>query len=133
MLLEGLLIKDPKKRLGSLGGIREILGHPWVRKIKPADIANRTVETPIKVDLLIFNINQEEIEETENHFTEKFGDEDVDFEETFPNFYFNRHGNVQKSPTILQFTSENTKENKGSTLKYQNGKPKKNGLKSHSK
>ena len=43
MLLEGLLIKDPKKRLGSLGGIREILGHPWVRKIKPTDITNKTI------------------------------------------------------------------------------------------
>jgi hypothetical protein len=63
MLLEGLLIKDPKKRLGSLGGIREILGHPWVRKLKVADIVNKTVATPIKIDLLSFNINEEEIEE----------------------------------------------------------------------
>jgi hypothetical protein len=59
-----LLVKDPKKRLGSLGGIREILGHPWVRKIKPADITNKTVSTPIKIDLLTFNINEEEIEES---------------------------------------------------------------------
>lgn len=43
MLLEGLLIKNPKKRLGSLGGIREILGHPWVRKIKPADITGKKI------------------------------------------------------------------------------------------
>jgi serum/glucocorticoid-regulated kinase 2 len=59
MLLEGLLIKDPKKRLGSLGGIREILGHPWVRKIKPLDITNKTIQTPIKIDLLIYNINED--------------------------------------------------------------------------
>lgn len=59
MLLEGLLIKNPKKRLGSLGGIREILGHPWVRKIKPADITGKKIQTPIKIDLLTFNINQE--------------------------------------------------------------------------
>jgi hypothetical protein len=51
------LIKDPKKRLGSLGGIREILGHPWVRKIKPIDITNKVMETPIKIDLLTYNIN----------------------------------------------------------------------------
>jgi hypothetical protein len=43
MLLEGLLVKDPKRRLGSLGGIREILGHPWVRKLKVNDIVNKTV------------------------------------------------------------------------------------------
>lgn len=57
MLLEGLLVKDPRKRLGSLGGIREILGHPWVRKIKPKDIEDKKMQTPIKVDLLTFNIN----------------------------------------------------------------------------
>jgi hypothetical protein len=74
MLLEGLLIKDPKKRLGSLGGIREILAHPWVRKIKPIDITNKIVETPIKVDLLIYNINEEEIEEAGDTFSEKFKD-----------------------------------------------------------
>jgi hypothetical protein len=49
MLLEGLLVKDPKKRLGSLGGVREILGHPWVRKLKTADIINKSVPTPIKI------------------------------------------------------------------------------------
>lgn len=79
MLLEGLLIKDPKKRLGSLGGIREILGHPWVRKIKPADITNKTLTTPIRIDLLTFNINEEEIEESGNNFVDKLEDEDQDF------------------------------------------------------
>jgi len=50
-------MKDPKRRLGSMGGIREILGHPWVRKLKPADIINGSVPTPVKIDLLTFNIN----------------------------------------------------------------------------
>lgn len=59
MLLEGLLVKDPKRRLGELGGIKQILGHPWVRKLKPADITSKTVPTPIKIDLLTFNINEE--------------------------------------------------------------------------
>ena len=57
MLLIGLLTKNPKRRLGSLGGIKQILGHPWVRKLKPADIINKTVHTPIKIDLMTFNIN----------------------------------------------------------------------------
>ena len=43
MLLEGLLIKDPQRRLGSLGGIREILGHPWVRKLKPSNITSKSI------------------------------------------------------------------------------------------
>jgi serum/glucocorticoid-regulated kinase 2 len=58
MLLEGLLMKDPRRRLGSMGGVREILGHPWVRKLKPADIINKSVSTPIRIDLLTFNINE---------------------------------------------------------------------------
>ncbi len=72
MFLEGLLTKDPKKRLGSLGGVRQILGHPWVRKIKAADIINKTIHTPIHIDLLTFNINEEEIEEGQNNFAQKF-------------------------------------------------------------
>ena len=61
MFLEALLMKDPRRRLGSMGGIREILSHPWVRKLKPADIKDKNVPTPIKIDLLTFNINEEEI------------------------------------------------------------------------
>lgn len=34
-----------------------------MRKLKIADIVNKTVPTPIKIDLLTFNINEEEIEE----------------------------------------------------------------------
>lgn len=73
MLLEKLLEKDPKRRLGSMGGIREILGHPWVRKLKAADIINQTVPTPIKIDLLSFNINEDELEEGEDNFLQKLG------------------------------------------------------------
>lgn len=57
MLLEGLLVKDPNRRLGSLGGIKQILGHPWVRKLKTTEVIHKTVPTPIKIDLLTFNIN----------------------------------------------------------------------------
>jgi serine/threonine protein kinase len=91
MLLEGLLMKDPKRRLGSMGGVREILGHPWVRKLKPADIINKSVPTPVRIDLLTFNINEEEIEEGGEVFYDKFADEDHDFEPEFEDFYFNRY------------------------------------------
>lgn len=80
MLLEGLLMKDPRRRLGSMGGVREILGHPWVRRLKPADIINKSVTTPVRIDLLTFNINEEEIEEGGEVFYDKFADEDHDFE-----------------------------------------------------
>jgi hypothetical protein len=32
-----------------------------VRKLKPADIINKTVLTPIQINLLTFNVNEEEI------------------------------------------------------------------------
>ncbi len=66
-----------------MGGIKEILGHPWVRKLKPADIINKTVSTPIQIDLLTFNINEEEVEEGGEIFDHKFADEDDDFSNEF--------------------------------------------------
>jgi hypothetical protein len=44
-----------------LGGVREILGHPWVRKIKPVDILEKRIPTPIQIDIMTFNINEEEV------------------------------------------------------------------------
>lgn len=68
MLLKGLLEKEPNRRLGSLGGIKEILGHPWVRKMKVADILSKKVSTPISVDLMTFNMNEEEISALDDSF-----------------------------------------------------------------
>ena len=134
MLLEGLLVKDPKRRLGSLGGIREILGHPWVRKIKPSDIANRVIETPIKIDLLAFNVNEEEIEEAENNFEEKFHDESNDFKEMFEGFYFNRHDAINVLDEALpSVKSDSTKENKSLNQKLKNRECEKQSHKSQSK
>ena len=44
-----------------MGGVREIMGHPWVRKLKVSDITNKNVDTPISIDLMTFNINEEDI------------------------------------------------------------------------
>ena len=68
MLLKGLLEKEPNRRLGSLGGIKEILGHPWVRRMKVADILSKKVSTPISVDLMTFNMNEEEISALDDSF-----------------------------------------------------------------
>ena len=59
MLIEGLLKKDPNQRLGCLGGIKEILAHPWMRKIKVSDVVDRKLATPIKVDILTYNISED--------------------------------------------------------------------------
>ena len=39
-----------------------------------ADIINKTVQNPIKIDLLTFNINEEDIEEGGDRFERKFQD-----------------------------------------------------------
>ncbi len=82
--------------MGNLGGIKQILGHPWVRKLKPADIVNKAIPTPIKIDLLTFNINEEEIEESDDDmFKMKLNDESDHFEEIFDGFYFNRFADMK--------------------------------------
>jgi hypothetical protein len=40
-LLRKLLEKNTKKRLGSMFGIKEILLHPWVGKIKQTSIERK--------------------------------------------------------------------------------------------
>ncbi len=40
---------------------------------------------------MTFNINEEEIEEGEEIFKQKFEDEDEDFEPMFEDLYFNRY------------------------------------------
>lgn len=47
------------------------------------DITQKVISTPIKVDLLTFNINEEEIEEGEDNFVAKLEDEDSDFKSYF--------------------------------------------------
>jgi hypothetical protein len=128
MLLEGLLIKDPRKRLGSLGGIREILGHPWVRRLKPADVATCAVPTPIAVDLLTFNVNQEEIDEAPDGFAEKLTAEDAVFEPAFEDFYFNRSDAPPAEAPLAK--AESAKETKGCNQRVGRSKERANGNKS---
>jgi len=116
MLLEGLLVKDPRRRLGSLGGVRQILGHPWVRKMKADEVINKKVPTPIRIDLMTFNINEDEIDESENNFEVKLANEDSDFEPMFEDFYFFRNEVVNilsdKFDKLPSIKSDSTKENK---------------------
>lgn len=61
-----------------------------------ADVINKTAKNPIKIDLLTFNINEDDIEEGGDRFDRKFADEGSDFIPTFEDFYFDRYeeGNV---------------------------------------
>lgn len=59
-----------------------------------ADIINKIVENPVKVDLLTFNINEDDIEEGGDRFDKKFEEQGLDFEHTFEDFYFDRFEEV---------------------------------------
>lgn len=84
-----------------------------MRKLKPADIINKTVPTPIHIDLLSFNVNEQEIAEGGQQFYEKFADEDGDFHPCFEDFYFNRYEEASAGEEALpSVKSESTKENK---------------------
>jgi hypothetical protein len=40
-MISDLLKKDPRERLGSLNGVREILNHPWLKKTNTRAILNK--------------------------------------------------------------------------------------------
>ena len=46
-----LLEKNPDKRLGSVGGIREVLAHPWFQELDADKILDKSVEAPCKPEL----------------------------------------------------------------------------------
>jgi serum/glucocorticoid-regulated kinase 2 len=45
-LLKGLLCKEPKQRLGSIHGVKEILAHPWFGKNQYKKFIDLQVEPP---------------------------------------------------------------------------------------
>lgn len=57
-LLSKLLVKNPKERLGVVGGVNEILSHSWFTGINEDEFLNKKVAVPIKPnfnDLFQFN------------------------------------------------------------------------------
>jgi serum/glucocorticoid-regulated kinase 2 len=43
-----LLQKDPAKRLGTKGGLKEVLAHPWFDCLDKDKIVKKLVEAPMK-------------------------------------------------------------------------------------
>jgi serum/glucocorticoid-regulated kinase 2 len=70
-LLLSLLDKHPLNRIGSNNGIKEILSHPWFKKIKIQDIAEKRIPPPIKPDILGFNFDEKEFCQGEKEFRKK--------------------------------------------------------------
>ena len=91
-LLHGLLTKHPLQRLGSVAGMKEILSHPWCRKISINDIVEKRIDPPIKIDVIGFNFDEEEFAKGESEFKAKlmtsYYVQSNEFTPMFPEFYY---------------------------------------------
>jgi hypothetical protein len=59
-ILRALLHKDPEKRLGTNGGMNEILSHSFFRKIDMSLLAQRKLPPPLKPDPMQNNYDEKE-------------------------------------------------------------------------
>lgn len=69
-LLSGLLNKNPKFRLGSLRGLKEILFHPWIGKINSEIVLSKKLVPPYIPSLDEFNFDENELGDDEAEFTQ---------------------------------------------------------------
>lgn len=46
-----LLEKNPANRLGSRGGLEEVLTHPWLAELDHEKIMDKRVEAPVRPEL----------------------------------------------------------------------------------
>lgn len=94
-LITNLLIKDPKYRRGSMGGVKEILAHPWCKKTPIKDIEAMNVEPPIKPSFFEFYVDEvsddgEMDKKMKDIYNEAFDDltEEDEKEKVFKEFYY---------------------------------------------
>jgi len=50
-LISKLLEKDPANRLGSKGGLEEILAHPWFNSLDMTKLVEKQLESPFRPKL----------------------------------------------------------------------------------
>jgi serum/glucocorticoid-regulated kinase 2 len=95
-LMSSLLLKNPKLRLGSLLGVREILAHPWFGKIKKENILRKRLTPPIKIDCpenltFDFSSHRESELEVREILESQLHPENQKFKSMFPpSFYYER-------------------------------------------
>jgi len=70
-LIEGLLKKDARQRLGRVGGIDEILAHPWFAGLAIEQLALKRIEPPLRPAQLTLNFDCSEFADTEQVELEK--------------------------------------------------------------
>ncbi|CAD8121301.1 unnamed protein product [Paramecium sonneborni] len=96
-LMSGLLAKDPNKRLGVRGGVREILQHKWFKKVNMTDILMKRVTPPIKPDIQKLNFETKNLQQGDLEVREKLIGKagfKKDFK-IFDEFYFDYRENVR--------------------------------------
>lgn len=112
-LISNLLIKEPKYRRGSMGGVKEILAHPWCKKTNIKDIEARIIETPIKPNVFDFYVDEvsddgDITKKMKDIYDEAFDELSLEDEneKVFKNFYYeaqqkntNFEYSIPKSPT----------------------------------
>lgn len=52
--------KDPERRLGVNGGVKEILDHPFFSKINLNQLKNKKIPPPLKPDPMRMNLDENE-------------------------------------------------------------------------
>ncbi len=94
-LVSNLLIKEPKYRRGSMGGVKEIMAHPWCKKLNIKEIEAKNVETPVKPNVFEFYVDEvsddgDLSKKMQDIYDEAFDDlsETDENEQIFKNFYF---------------------------------------------
>lgn len=86
-LLQKLLEKNPKKRIGSVYGIDEVMRHPWCGDIDFDRLMEKKLEPPFVPDLQCSNIG--EVYSGMKATSEFFSDSDPDPSDQFHQFEFN--------------------------------------------
>lgn len=94
-LISNLLIKNPKYRRGSMGGVKEIMAHPWCKKMNIKDIEGKKIETPVKPNVFEFYVDEvsddgELSNKMKDIYDEAFDElsEEDENERQFKNFYY---------------------------------------------
>jgi serum/glucocorticoid-regulated kinase 2 len=67
-LINKLLQKEPKDRLGQNGGVVEILTHPWFKDVDFEGIMGRKIKPPYTPELLKYNFDEEEFNKGDLEF-----------------------------------------------------------------
>ena len=69
-LLSGLLNKNPKLRLGSMKGLKEVLFHPWIGRINSEHVLSKKLAPPYVPAYDAFNFDENELGDDEQEFTD---------------------------------------------------------------